>query len=67
MTSRAAQFKDMEDKMMARYRVLEAKRGVGAGGMTCSPVGGPVVGTNYPRGRFIPLACISARRSLDEP
>ena len=30
--------------MMARYRVLEAKCGVGAGGMACGPVGGPVVG-----------------------
>ena len=29
---------------MARYRVLEAKCGVGAGGMACGPVGGPVVG-----------------------
>ena len=29
---------------MARYRVLEAKCGVGAGGMACGPVSGPVVG-----------------------
>ena len=29
---------------MARYRVLEAKCGVGVGGMACGPVGGPVVG-----------------------
>ena len=28
---------------MARYRVLEAKCGVGRGGITCGPVGGPVV------------------------
>ena len=44
MTGRAAQFKDMEDKKMARYRVLDAKCGVGAGGMACGPVGGPVIG-----------------------
>ena len=29
---------------MARYRVMEAKCGVGAGGMACGPVAGPVVG-----------------------
>jgi len=29
---------------MVRYKVLEAKCGVGAGGMACGPVGGPVVG-----------------------
>ena len=29
---------------MARYRVLEAKCGVGTGGMACGPVSGPVVG-----------------------
>lgn len=29
---------------MARYRVLEAKCGVGIGGMACGPVAGPVVG-----------------------
>ena len=28
---------------MARYRVLEAKYGVGAGGMACGPIGGPVM------------------------
>ena len=28
---------------MARYRVLEAKCGVGRGGIACGPVGGPVV------------------------
>ena len=44
MTGRAAQFKDMEDMKMARYRVLDAKCGVGAGGMACGPVGGPVIG-----------------------
>ena len=44
MTGRAAYFKDMEDMKMARYRVLDAKCGVGAGGMACGPVGGPVIG-----------------------
>ena len=44
MTGGAAKFNDMEDKKMARYRVLEAKCGVGAGGMACGPVSGPVVG-----------------------
>ena len=29
---------------MTRYRVLEAKCGVGVGGMACGPVAGPVVG-----------------------
>ena len=29
---------------MARYRVMEAKCGVGSGGMACGPVAGPVVG-----------------------
>ena len=29
---------------MARYRVMEAKCGIGAGGMACGPVVGPVVG-----------------------
>ena len=29
---------------MARYRVMEAKCGIGAGGMACGPVAGPVVG-----------------------
>ena len=40
----AAYFKVMEDKTMTRYRVLEAKCGVGVGGMACGPVAGPVVG-----------------------
>ena len=44
MTGGAAKFNDMEDKKMARYRVLEAKCGVGTGGMACGPVSGPVVG-----------------------
>lgn len=44
MIGQAAQFNDMEDKKMARYRVLEAKCGVSTGGMACGPVGGPVVG-----------------------
>ena len=44
MTGGAAKFNDMEDKKMARYRVLEAKCGVGAGGMACGPVSGPIVG-----------------------
>ena len=44
MTGGAVKFNDMEDKIMARYRVLEAKCGVGAGGMACGPVSGPIVG-----------------------
>ena len=28
---------------MSRYRVLEAKCGVGEGGIACGPVGGPVI------------------------
>ena len=37
-------FIDMEDRKMARYRVMEAKCGIGAGGMACGPVAGPVIG-----------------------
>ena len=44
MTGRLHNSNDTEDKKMARYRVLEAKCGVGAGGMACGPVGGPIVG-----------------------
>ena len=43
MTGGAAQFSDMEDKKMARYRVLEAKYGIARGGMACGPVSGPVM------------------------
>ena len=41
---RLAGLNDMEDRKMARYRVMEAKCGIGAGGMACGPVAGPVVG-----------------------
>ena len=39
-----------EDKKMTRYKVVEARCGLGNGGMACGPVSGPVIGEIHLQG-----------------